>query len=161
MRYIILLFSFMMLCIGNHLFGQELTDTIESKKTSLGQSYYLGNERLTLKRLTEITVPNALAHNEIKQAQICNVFGCVFGIVGGACIGYPLGVLIGGGKPNWIIAGVGAGCLLIGIPIAIVGDKHVAKGVALYNKGIQQASVTTIHFRLGFNPTGVSMVMTF
>ncbi|MBK8636390.1 MAG: hypothetical protein IPN72_23720 [Saprospiraceae bacterium] len=33
-------------------------------------------------------------------------------------IGYPLGALIRGGEPNWALAGVGAGLVVVSIPIA-------------------------------------------
>jgi outer membrane lipoprotein SlyB len=161
MKKIVLLCGFMAVCIGNHLFGQTPTGLIESRKLAMGELYYLGNERLTMRRLSEITIHNPLAHREIKLARTCNVFGAILGAAGGACIGYPLGTLIGGGQPNWVIAGVGAGFLLIGLPIAIAGDRHVAKGVALYNQGIQEASVTTVHLQLVFNPTGIGVVMRF
>jgi hypothetical protein len=161
MRVLVLFFGFMTLCLGSKLFGQGITDTIEIRKMALGKSYYLGEERLTLRRLAEITSSDALAHKKIKLAQTCNVFGCVFGAAGGACIGYPVGTLIGGGQPNWIVAGVGAGFLLIGVSVAIAGDIHIAKGVAMYNRGLQQANADTVYFRLNFTPTGIGVVMKF
>ena len=136
-------------------------DTIESRKTALGKSYYLGNKPLTLNRLSEITVSNSLAHQKIKQAQVCNVIGIIFGGIGGFCIGYPLGTLLGGGDPIWFIAGIGVGFLAIGIPIAITGDRRLAEGVVLYNQGLQQKNTNTVYFRLGFTPTGMGMAVKF
>jgi hypothetical protein len=88
-------------------------DTIEIQRTGFGKSYYLNNERLTVKRLSEITTCNTLAHREIKRAQTCNALSYVFGFLGGGCIGYPLGSFLGGGEPLWILAGVGAGFIAI------------------------------------------------
>ena len=136
-------------------------NTIESEKSALGKKYYLGNERLTLNRLSEITASNSLAHQKIKQAQACNVVGIIFGAIGGGCIGYPLGTLLGGGDPVWLIAGIGVGFLAIGIPVAITGDRRLAEGVALYNQGLRQASANTVYFRLGFSPMGVGVAMKF
>jgi hypothetical protein len=47
------------------------------------------------------------------------------------------------------------------IPIAIVGDRHLAKGVSIYNQGLQQTSANTVYFSLDFTPTGVGIVMRF
>ena len=139
----------------------EQIDTIEIQKTGFGKSYYLNNECLTLKRLLEITAYNTLAHREIKQAQACNALSCVFGFIGGGCIGYPLGSFLGGGEPLWILAGLGVGFIAITIPIAIAGNRHLAKGVNIYNRGLQQASANAMSFHLDFAPTRIGIVVKF
>jgi len=136
-------------------------DTIAIQKTAFGKSYYLKNKSLTIKHLSEITACNTLAHQEIKRAQSYNVLGCVFGFLGGGCIGYPIGTLLGGGEPLWALAGVGVGFLVICIPIVIAVDRHLAKGVAIYNQGLQQTNANTVYFRLDFTPTGIGVVMKF
>lgn len=52
------------------------------------------------------------------------ITGNVFAFIGGGLIGWPIGTLIGGGEPEWILAGIGAGCIAIGIPLAIMGAKQ-------------------------------------
>lgn len=55
---------------------------------------------------------------------VLTITGNVFAFVGGGLIGWPVGTLIGGGEPEWILAGIGAGCIAIGIPLAIIGTKR-------------------------------------
>jgi hypothetical protein len=43
---------------------------------------------------------------------------------GGALIGIPVGTAIGGGTPNWALAGVGAGLVGIGIWLEVVDNKR-------------------------------------
>lgn len=48
----------------------------------------------------------------------------VIGAAGGACVGYTLGTLIGGGEPDYIIGGVGLGLIAIAIPLEIAGKNR-------------------------------------
>ncbi|HEY9178263.1 MAG TPA: hypothetical protein VIN07_11250 [Flavipsychrobacter sp.] len=48
----------------------------------------------------------------------------VLAIPGGALIGWPLGTAIGGGDPEWYLAGIGVGLVAIAIPLDIVGKRR-------------------------------------
>lgn len=56
------------------------------------------------------------------------VTGNILAGIGGALIGWPLGTAIGGGDPEWALAGIGAGFLAIGIPVAVIGQKRCSGG---------------------------------
>lgn len=47
----------------------------------------------------------------------------ILGGVGGFLIGWPLGTLIAGGEPEWVLAGMGAGVLAVAIPLSIIGSR--------------------------------------
>ncbi len=51
----------------------------------------------------------------------------VLAIPGGALIGWPLGTAIGGGDPEWYLAGIGAGLVAIAIPLEIIGKKRCGR----------------------------------
>lgn len=60
------------------------------------------------------------------------VTGNILAAAGGALIGWPLGTAVGGGDPEWILAGVGAGVLAVAIPLAIVGQRRCSGGGRRY-----------------------------
>lgn len=51
----------------------------------------------------------------------------VLAFSGGALIGWPLGAAIGGGDPEWYLAGIGAGLVAIAIPLDIAGKKRCGR----------------------------------
>jgi hypothetical protein len=55
-------------------------------------------------------------------------------------IGWPVGAAIGGGNPNWAMAGIGAGLIVVSIPISQGVNKHAAIAVDSYNKGLESNS---------------------
>lgn len=56
------------------------------------------------------------------------VTGNILAAIGGGLIGWPLGTAIGGGDPEWILAGIGAGVLAVAIPLAVIGQKRCSGG---------------------------------
>ena len=61
-------------------------------------------------------------HNESKSGLYWTAV--VLGTAGGALIGYPLGQALGGGQPQWALAGVGAGLCAIAITLDIIDKKR-------------------------------------
>jgi hypothetical protein len=43
---------------------------------------------------------------------------------GGFMVGYTLGTAIAGGDPNWGVAGIGAGLIVVAVPLSIIGKRH-------------------------------------
>lgn len=62
------------------------------------------------------------------------VTGNILAAAGGALIGWPIGTYIGGGEPEWVLAGIGAGLVAIAIPLAIIGNKK-CRGYSFNNQG--------------------------
>jgi hypothetical protein len=140
--------------------GQNISDTIEVKK-SLGPVFYQHGKALKPRQLLEITRTNTEAYKEMKDAKAHNDFSSVFGFAGGFLIGWPIGSALAGGDPNWTLAAIGAGCVVIAIPLSIAGSKHAKKAVEIYNNGLKQTGRTHVDFNLGFSGNGPGIRMIF
>ena len=140
--------------------AQNLSDSIFVKK-SLGTSFYHQGKKLTPNELSEITRSNANAYDEMKIARTNYGVANAFGAVGGALIGFPLGTSLGGGEPNWAIAGVGVGLVLVSVPFSVAYTKHAKYAINLYNSGLSQAYIRKVDFRVGLSCNGFGVRMTF
>ena len=87
--------------------------------------------------------------------------GTVFGFAGGFLVGWPLGTALGGGEPNWTLAGIGAGLIVVSIPFSTSYTKHAKKAVGIYNTGLSQTGLRKIDFNLGLTCNGIGIKMTF
>ena len=85
------------------------------------------------------------------------------GYAGGFLIGYPVGTAIGGGEPKWAMAGIGAGLLIIAIPISSGANKKVKKAIRLYNKSLIPITYhkPSPSFSLETTQNGIGVVMRF
>ena len=113
MKHFLLFFVLISINFSN-LFAQNANDSITIQKN---QFFYKG-QVVGLPQLAEILAPNAEATKELKSARSAQTWASVFGTVGGVLIGYPIGTALGGGKANWTSAAVGAGLIVVAIPIA-------------------------------------------
>lgn len=116
-------------------------DTIEVKKVALGIVFRKKGKNLKPRELLEITYPNSQAYHEMKIAKTNFDFNNVFGVIGGFLVGWPLGTAIGGGKPNWSLAAVGAAFIGIEIPFAKAYNKHAKNAVRIYNDWVKAGRI--------------------
>ena len=121
-------------------FGQTSTDSISMKKVFGGYQFYQGAERLNMNRLVKAMEPNEQAYSQILSAQTTNILGSIVGLAGGFMVGWPIGTAIGGGEPNWTMAGIGAGLIIVSIPISQTFNKQAKQAVETYNGGLQTSS---------------------
>lgn len=138
-------------------FAQTSGDPIEIQKNR----FFQNGQRLAMPQLLEITKPNDAAYAEMKKAQTNSVVGAVFGGVGGFLIGFPLGTAIGGGDPNWAMAGIGAVVVAIGIPFSVSGTKHAKEGVSIYNEGLKSTSFMRPEIEFGLTNNGLGLALRF
>ena len=75
---------------------------------------------------------NQEAYNEFKKAKSSYDAVQVVGFVGGFLIEWPVGTALRGGDPQWGLAGVGAGLILISIPLSSGFSTHAIKAVEIY-----------------------------
>lgn len=130
-----LLFIAVLILFTNLTFGQNQTDSITFKKKGI----YLQNGKiLKPKQLLEITKDNPEAYALMKKAQTNYAFANVFSFTGGFIVGWQLGSLVGGGEPNWGVAGAGVGVVLIAIPFSSAYIKHSQNAVDLYNASLKK-----------------------
>ena len=105
---------------------------------------------------------NKEAFELIESAKSNQTWGMILGAAGGGLIGYPIGTAIGGGDPNWTIAGVGAALLVATIPIVKGFNKKTTKAVKLYNDDLlTTGSKFSPKFNLNLKGTGIGLSMHF
>ncbi|NDP21228.1 MAG: DUF4156 domain-containing protein [Paludibacter sp.] len=111
-----------------------IIDTIQLMKLNGVTKYMYKGENLTMDRLSFIVQKNAKSLEYLNKAKSTSGLLNVMGFVGGALIGYPLGTLLGGGNPNWTLAAVGCGVLVVAIPIASTANNNVKKSIDTFNR---------------------------
>lgn len=117
---------------------------IQVEKTFGGYKYTQNGQSLTIGDMVRIMEPNEEALPVMKQARSNKTFAGILGFAGGFCIGYPIGQAIAGNDPVWTLAGVGAGLIIIAIPISNSANKKAKRAVGLYNASIGESS---FHYR--------------
>ncbi|MEE4198774.1 MAG: hypothetical protein V2I54_14135 [Bacteroidales bacterium] len=143
-------------------FGQTATDPITMKKVFGGYQYYQGEKLLTMNQLIKTVKPNEKAYKQIKSAQSTYTAGMIFSYAGGFMIGWPLGTALAGGEPNWTIAGIGAGLLVLTIPITKSYHKKTTKAVDIYNSGLTKSSFRENKtLRLSMTGYGIGLTLHF
>lgn len=121
-------------------FGQTAPDSISMKKVFGGYQFYQGEQIIQMNQLVNSMKSNDLAYKQIKSAQSLSAFASVLGGVGGFMIGWPIGTSLGGGEPEWAMAGIGAGLLVASIPIIHSMNKKAKKAIDIYNGGLMTSS---------------------
>ncbi|MGE0562546.1 MAG: hypothetical protein AB7O47_12075 [Flavobacteriales bacterium] len=127
----------------------------------LGIYYTQNGKKLSPRQLITVTKVNAEALKEIQTAKINHEAAQLFGIPGGFMLGFPLGQVLVGGKPNMVILGIGAGLVLASIPFSVAYSKHAKKGVTIYNEGLKQSDLGRVDFNFGLTQHGIGLNMTF
>ena len=118
------------------------------------------NKRLKMNQLVKTLEPNEIAYMEIKAAQTTYVLSMILGFTGGFLIGWPVGAALGGGEPNWAMAAVGAGLIVVTIPISNKFNKQAKSAVDNYNSGLVTSSFwdkNELNFTVSDNGVGLTL----
>ena len=125
-----------LLFIGGLVNAQEIT----IKKGFGGQQFYQNGEKLSMAQLVKAMEGHDEAYSEITKARSTYTLGMITGGAGGFMVGYPLGTALAGGDPNWVLAGIGAGLIVVSIPITQKFNKQSQSAVNLYNERLKKDS---------------------
>ena len=90
---------------------------IEMKKVWGGYQFTQSGKTVNVSQMQEIMKDNEEALDLITSAKTNQTWAMVLGTAGGALIGYPIGTAVGGGDPEWALAGAGAALIVASIPI--------------------------------------------
>lgn len=136
---------------------------IKKEKVFGGYKYSQNGNHISMKNMVNLMKDNAEALKLIKKAKSNTTIATVLGGIGGGLIGFPIGTAIGGGDANWTLAGVGAGLIIIAIPIASGANKKANKAVDLYNSSLNTTSYKKFNpqFNMVVNGNGVGLAMSF
>ncbi|MEZ5070469.1 MAG: hypothetical protein R2751_05755 [Bacteroidales bacterium] len=121
-------------------FGQSPVDSLSMKKAFGGYQFFQGEQRLTMGQLVEAMKPNEQAYQEIKAAQSTYTMAMICSFAGGFMVGWPIGTALGGGDPNWTLAGIGAGLFVVSIPINQSAMKKTKLAVDTFNGGLRTST---------------------
>lgn len=143
----------------NLSFGQEIKMGINL----LGYKFEQNGKRLSWKELESETKSNIEANILIKKAKSQNLISNILAFSSGGLIGIPIGQSITDREPNWNLAYLGGGLVMIGIPIAIMASKNVKKGIELYNSSLNSTSLYKFkpEFKLIANDNGIGLEINF
>ena len=118
---------------------------------------------MTMNELVKTMEGNQEAFKLIKKAQANTTVASIIGGVGGALIGYPLGTALGGGEADWSLLGIGAGIVVIAIPIASNANKNAKNAVELYKASLNPTSYNQFKPKFEFisNRDGLGLTLRF
>lgn len=138
-------------------------DSIIIKNGALGgQSYYLNSKRLSAAQLSTMMKPNEQAFKYINTGRTLNTFGNILGVAGGFMVGYTLGRAMVGGEINWTIPLIGAGLVVVSLPLNASGNKKIRSAVELYNQGLGKTSfLNKTQWKLACTNNGIGIVVNF
>lgn len=136
---------------------------IDIEKVLGGYKYTHNDELISIGDLASIMKSNTNAFELIKKGRTNRSLSGVLGFVGGGLVGWPLGTAIAGGKENWTLAGIGAGLIIVSIPISLSSNKKINQAVELYNASLNATSNTTFkpEFKIIANGSGFGLTMNF
>lgn len=161
MKRILILMSLLSVCL-TYSFGQTVNDTISMKKVFGGYQFYQAGKRLNMNQLVTAMKPDEQAYKQIKSAQSSYTMAMIFSYAGGFMVGWPIGTAIGGGKPNWAMAGIGAGLIVVAIPISQGFNKKAKLAVGTYNHGLQASSFwDKSELKLSMTANGIGLNLRF
>jgi hypothetical protein len=159
----VLFMSFMVLFFSGFytVSSQNQADTI----TMNGKRVYplkIGNEVLTPKRINEVLASNPEAYKEYLAAKYNSTPALILAGAGGFLIGWPLGQAIGGGEPQWALAGAGAVLVGLSIPLSSAAKKRSIKAVEIYNQGVlKKQSKDPMSMKIVGGANGFGLVLNF
>jgi len=137
-------------------------DSIIASKAFGGYKFEQDGKMLNPKAMLKIMEEDQEALIYMKKAKTNSDLSMVIGFTGGFLIGWPIGTAIGGGDPNWVLAGVGAGLLVLAIPVSKAYNTNALKAVELYNTSQRSAYFQNgIDLNLGLTENGVGLKLTF
>ncbi len=132
---------------------------IEMKKAFGGHTFSQNGENLSVSEVANLMKENSEAYKLMKSAKSNYTWGMILGGAGGALIGFPIGTAIGGGDPEWALAGAGAALIVATIPIMKGFNKKTKKAVELYNAGVPTVS-SSFQPQINFNLKGTQFGLT-
>ncbi|WP_088324404.1 hypothetical protein [Polaribacter tangerinus] len=143
-------------------FSQLNAQQIEMKKAFGGYTFHQNGGMLSVGQMQELMKENDAAFKLMRSAKGNQILSMVLGGAGGALVGFPIGTAIGGGEPEWALAGVGAALIVATIPIAKGFTKKAKKAVELYNANQSTVGSSFIpEFNLNVKGMSMGISMTF
>jgi hypothetical protein len=123
----------LILLLGSTLPSYSQNGDIQMQKSFWGTKFISDGKVLKPREVLVLLESNPEAYQEFKKAKTNLAVANVFGFIGGAMIGWPLGAAAGGGDVQWGVVGAGAGVVLLAIPFNSSYNKRAKRAIDLYN----------------------------
>jgi len=164
-KHILITILFLIFCLN--CTAQNNTDTITIVKNGFETEYLQGNMKLSLNQLLTITKEDKLSYTFVKKANTLHTASIAFSTVGGICIGFSLGYVVGrtimGNIVNLKVLlpalGIGSAFVVSGVLCQSSSNKNIQYGILVFNKSLIQKNNTSIN--LGFSPTEINLKLNF
>ncbi len=149
-----------MLAVSSLSFAQK----IERHKTFFKYEFTQNGSLMSFGDVVRALNNNTEAYQLAKSARSNYILSQIIGSTGGFLIGWPLGTALSGDKPNWTLLGIGAGLVVISIPIEISSNKKIKKALNIYNAGLDKKTTLNYfkpQYHLVFNDKGFGLALRF
>jgi len=122
------------LCLlASQAFSQAPDSVIQIETTFWGIQYMQGKQQLSFREVGWVLAADREAFGEYRKARTDYVVGTAVGLTGAALIGYSVGSALSGAAPHWSVAAVGAGVLLVAIPLNNRFHRRIRQAIGMYN----------------------------
>jgi len=136
-------------------------DSILMRREGLTYKYYHKGIILSNIELSGILSLNQSAFQEFKSARSSIAMTYILGFSGGFLIGWPIGTAIAGKDPQWYMAAIGGGLILLSIPFSRDAKMKTHNAIDIYNGGLSKASYIKKEVLLGFTTNGIGVCLIF
>ncbi len=140
--------------------AQSPSDSVHVYKNFWGYKFYQDDERLNFNQLPHIMEDDQGAYYLINKARNNITIASIISGTGGFLIGWQLGNALFGGEPNWTLAAIGGGLIVISIPISSKSYKQSLEAVKMYNSGLS-TSIRKPVMMVGMTENGVGIRLKF
>lgn len=154
---------FLIILVAITSYAFSYAQAIDSEKVFGGYKFSQNGEKMSFRDLERTMEANESAHQLINYARSRNMLASVISFAGGGLIGWPIGSYLGGGDPNWALAGIGIGLVVVSIPISSSAGKKAKRAVDIYNDSLEETSFHAPKPRYNFivNGSRVGFLVTF
>lgn len=156
----VLFIAVVFVCGITQLFSQT-GDTIKMHEVFFGADFIKNEIRLSNPEVLRLMESNINAYEEMLSARNNYVMAAIFSSIGSGLIGFPLGVALGGGDPNWNVALVGTGLIAVSVPFVRSFKIKARNAVNMYNDGVDVAhffNKAELNFFITGNGIGLSII---
>ena len=144
------------------LVGQTSSDSITMMKVFGGYQFYQNGKRLNINQLVNSMELNEQAYKKINKVKSNYMLATVLGGAGGFMVGWQLGTALGGGQPVWAMAGVGAGLIVVSIPIGQKFNRQAKSAVDTFNGGLPSGMINNrTELKFAFTGNGIGLKLKF
>ena len=152
-----------LLAVCFNLHAQSANGRIDVEKVFAGHRFSQNGHKLSADEMVALMRENKEAYAKMRAAKSTSTFASILSGAGSFMVGYPVGTHLAGSEPNWTMAGIGAGLIVVSIPISIKFNRQAKSAVDLYNAGLYEATLkrNPTELLLGSANNGYGVVLRF